>query len=148
MKCIHCGSDTKYPDRYRNGGKCAACQHPFAFEPKRYIVFGVGLTDGLFERVIKDVSGDGTLFFTEKQLWYEFNRRLQRKLTHIPAPYGIGATGFALGGAAALLSGPGVLLPIGILAGIGTLVAGAVAGKRNRKPGRVRVSLDEFKNQY
>lgn len=41
---------------------------------------GIGITDGLFQRTIKDVSGDGTLFFTEKQLWYEFNQRLWRRI--------------------------------------------------------------------
>src|SRR5688500_9744041 len=78
MRCIHCGSDTKYKDR-RTINRCSACQHPFAFEPKTQMVGGVGIADGLFERVIKDVSGDGTVFFTEKQLWYEFNRRVWKK---------------------------------------------------------------------
>ncbi len=71
MKCIHCGSDTTYPVR-RSTGKCGKCQHPFAFEPK---TDPLKVTDGLFEKIIKGVSSDGKLWYTEFQLWYEFNRR-------------------------------------------------------------------------
>src|SRR5579871_4422416 len=73
MKCIHCGSDTTYPTRRSNGGRCGGCKHPFAFEPK---TDPLKMSDGLFQKIIKDVSGDGKLFFTEKQLWYEFNRKI------------------------------------------------------------------------
>jgi hypothetical protein len=76
MKCILCGSDSKYPTRRSNGGRCGACKHPFAFEPK---TDALSVTDGLFQKIIKDVSGDGKLFFTAKQLWYEFNRRMLKK---------------------------------------------------------------------
>ncbi len=76
MKCIHCNTDTTYPVRRGNGGRCRSCQHPFAFEPK---TDALGVADGLFQRAVKDVSGDRAVFFTEGQLWYEFNRRLLRK---------------------------------------------------------------------
>ena len=76
MKCIHCNSDTTYRVRSGNGGRCGSCKHPFAFEPK---TDALKVTDGLFLRAIKDVSGDNAIFFTEAQLWYEFNRRLLRK---------------------------------------------------------------------
>lgn len=76
MKCIHCQSDTKYPARQKNGGRCEACKHPFAFEPK---TDALGVADGLFQRAIDDVSGKGHVHFTDRQLWYEFNRRLWKK---------------------------------------------------------------------
>ena len=53
MKCIHCGSDTKYPVRASNGGRCGSCQHPFAFDPKVNTEDGVAISDGLFQRVIE-----------------------------------------------------------------------------------------------
>lgn len=77
MKCTHCSTDTKYKDRLSNGNRCAGCRHPFAFEPKSATT--LGMTDGLFARIIKDVSGDGQVSFTDRQLWYEYNRRMLRK---------------------------------------------------------------------
>lgn len=98
MKCIHCDSDTNYRDRTANGGRCAACHHAFAFEPK---TDPNRVADGFFQRCIKDVSADDTLYFTEHQLYYEFNRRLLARKT-----FGCGAASIAFlmlgaGGAAA-----------------------------------------------
>ncbi|HEY0022247.1 MAG TPA: hypothetical protein VGB24_05035 [Longimicrobium sp.] len=70
MKCIYCGTDSKL--RQRTEGRCPGCRHPFAFEPTRdpYKV-----TDGQFENAMERVSGNGKVLFTERHLWYEFNRR-------------------------------------------------------------------------
>ena len=79
MKCIHCSTENNYKDRQSTGqSRCKKCFHPFAFEPKSD---PHAMSDTLFERVIKDVSADGTLCFTPKQLWYELNRRLLARKT-------------------------------------------------------------------
>ena len=75
MQCIHCGRDTKYKVRKANGGKCGSCGHPFAFEPRDY----PRITDRFFQQTIQAVDGRGRVFFTERQLWYEVNRRLRRR---------------------------------------------------------------------
>ncbi len=145
MKCIHCGSDSKLKERKANGGRCSKCYHRFAFEPT---TDPRKITDGLFDRCIKDVSGDGALFFTEKQLWYELNRRLLRKIAHIPSAYGVGASVCGVGGIVGFMAGTAVLLPVGLLAGIAALVVGAVVGKRTSRNLRVIVSQDDFRNKY
>ncbi|MES2464013.1 MAG: hypothetical protein V4671_25865, partial [Armatimonadota bacterium] len=145
MKCLHCGSDTKLKDRKANGGRCVGCSHRFAFEPT---TDPLKVTDGLFQRCIAEVSGNGALFFTEKQLWYELNRRLLRKMTHVPTPFGIGAGVCAAGGVVGMVSGLAFLLPVGILAGIGVLVTGALVEMKNPRPRRVAVKLDDFQNKY
>jgi hypothetical protein len=75
MKCIHCGTDTRGPDRASNGGRCAGCKHRFAFEPLRD---PLGVTDGQFHAAVQRVSGDGNVAFTDRQLWYELNRKWMR----------------------------------------------------------------------
>ncbi|MEW5928755.1 MAG: hypothetical protein AB1941_14935 [Gemmatimonadota bacterium] len=75
MKCIHCGTDTRGPDRASNGGRCSGCRHRFAFEPLKD---PLGITDGLFHGAVQRVSGDGSVAFTDRQLWYELNRRWMR----------------------------------------------------------------------
>jgi hypothetical protein len=133
MKCIHCGSDTNYKTRSANGMRCGACNHPFAFEPKQ-VGATYGLADGLFQRVIDDVSGGGKLTFTERQLWYEFNRRMLKKkfwrgkwgaVTGLSAVGGIAGT-FVL---AAL--GPVAILPF--VAGVCGITYGAVMNKRAKE---------------
>jgi hypothetical protein len=146
MKCIHCGSDTKYPVRRKNGGRCGSCRHPFAFEPK---TDALSVSDGLFQRVVKDVSGDGALSFTDRQLWYEFNRRLLRKLPHIPKPFGLAMAACFAGGVvgAVLLANP---LPF--IAGVGGTVASGVVGARvgRKKPGPRydKVPFQTFRDKY
>ena len=76
MKCIHCGSNNNYRDRQRNNGSCKVCQHKFAFEP---YTDPLKISDGLFQRLIQGVSDENRAFFTERQLWYEFNRYLWHK---------------------------------------------------------------------
>lgn len=109
MKCIHCGSDTNYKDRSRNGSRCTACQHPFAFEPKA--VPTLGIADGFFLKMITDLSGDSSLTFTENQLWYEFNRRLLKK-RFWRGPWGW-VTGLSVVGG---IAGTFLLIPLGPLA--------------------------------
>lgn len=132
MKCIHCDSDTNYKDRVANGGQCAACRHRFAFEPK---TDPLGVSDGLFQRVLKDVSADNTVFFTERQLWYELNRRKARRRFWV-APWGWVAG----------LSIP--LIPLGI--GVIGVVVGAIGSNVARKkvPIYATIPRGEFQVKY
>lgn len=107
MKCIYCGSDTKYRDRRTNGGHCAACKHAFAFEP---MTDTRKVTDGLFKKMVEKVSGGGKLSFTERQLWYEFNRRYSRARFWW-GPWGRIAAVSGLGGGAAAV-GLTILFPL------------------------------------
>ena len=75
MKCIRCQTDSKYKDRQSNRS-CKQCGENFAFEPK---TDRFGVSDGLFQHAIDDVSAKGTLFFTERNLYYEFNRRVMKR---------------------------------------------------------------------
>src|SRR5215217_6327230 len=94
MKCIHCGADSKKKDREQNQGRCGSCRHALAFEPASD---PLKITDPLFQKMIQEVSGDGTLFFTTRQLWYEFNRKLLRR-RFWRAPWGWVAGGSAASG--------------------------------------------------
>ncbi|HZG43942.1 MAG TPA: hypothetical protein VEY93_13325, partial [Longimicrobium sp.] len=70
MKCIHCGSDSKL--RERKDRRCPRCRHAFAFEPTADTL---RVTDRQFKQAVDRVSGAGKVLFTDRQLWYEFNRR-------------------------------------------------------------------------
>lgn len=70
MKCIHCGTDSKRKDR--TDGRCPGCKHRFAFEPA---TDANRVTDPQFKAAIGRVSGEGSVQFTERALWYEFNRK-------------------------------------------------------------------------
>jgi hypothetical protein len=70
VKCIHCGTDSKL--RQRKDKRCPKCRHPFAFEPT---TDSLRVTDGQFKHAVDRVSGNGKVLFTDRQLWYEFNRR-------------------------------------------------------------------------
>ena len=76
MKCIYCGSNSNYRDRQISSGSCKSCRRKFAFEP---YIDPLKISDRLFQQIIQVVSDEGQVFFTEHQLWYEFNRRLWRK---------------------------------------------------------------------
>ncbi len=78
MRCIQCGIDNKLRERSANLGRCKACGHPFAFEPKT-VSNPLQCTDTFFAKLIQDLSVNNTLFFTEKQLHYLLNRRLEQK---------------------------------------------------------------------
>lgn len=95
MKCIHCNTDSTYPERQAKNGRCKQCLHAFAFDPRAHPEQKI--SDGLFQRAIKDVSEDGKLWFTEAQLCYELCRRLDKKLTagaKVLTGVGVGFLGF------------------------------------------------------
>jgi hypothetical protein len=148
MKCIHCGTDSK--KRERTDGRCPRCRHRFAFEPA---TDSNRVTDPQFKAAIDRVSGEGRVLFTERALWYEFNRKWMK-----PGlwrnPYGwlpvLGAT-------------PGVLavagvLPVGmLLVGVAGSVAGIVAatvlnGRANQRspapPRPPRIPFPAFQTDY
>jgi hypothetical protein len=71
MRCIYCGADSKYKDR--SISRRCSCGRSFAFEPTKD---ALKITDVFFQRVIEIVSNKDSLFFTERQLWYELCRRI------------------------------------------------------------------------
>ena len=91
MKCIQCNADSDLKDRTRTKGRCWKCKHPFAFEPTTMDA-KVRFTDGFFAKALADISANGTLYFTRKQLLYLLEKRLLRKARVIPA----GCVGFML----------------------------------------------------
>jgi hypothetical protein len=149
MKCIHCGGDTNYKDRSRNGGQCAQCRHPFAFEPKAAQTYGIA--DGFFQKMLEDLSGEGKLTFTEPQLYYEFNRRMLRK-RYWRGPWGW-VTGLSvmggIGGAFLLIPlGPFALLPV-VLGG-GGVIYGATQNRRAKAAfsDQPVLSQEDFLHKY
>src|SRR5687767_5572136 len=107
MRCIHCSADSKYKDRKANGGLCSGCGHRFAFEPQTN---PLRLTDMRFQHAINEVSGAGALHFNERQLFYEFNRRVARRALW-RAPWGWVAAG---AGAAGLLATSLLAFPLAL----------------------------------
>jgi len=91
MKCIHCETDSNLEDRIANHGRCKYCKYPFAFEPTTMDA-KVRFTDGFFAKALADISANGTLYFTRKQLLYLLEKRLLRKARVVPA----GCVGFLL----------------------------------------------------
>src|SRR5262245_44450964 len=69
MKCLRCGTDSKYPARTNK--KCPKCGMKFVFEPKD----GDPVTDMLFQNAIKAVNGDGKVRWGIEHLYYEVCRR-------------------------------------------------------------------------
>jgi DNA-directed RNA polymerase subunit RPC12/RpoP len=150
MKCIYCGRDSTL--RLRTEGRCPACRHRFAFEPTRdrYKV-----TDPQFESAVERVSGGGKVQFTERHLWYEFNRKWM-KPGFWRSPYTALVVAVAVGTPALLLARgeiQGTLLAV-VLAGV---AAGGVAGAVLRlldmlrapaPPRPPRIPLDVFERQY
>lgn len=76
MKCIHCSHNADYKKRQANRGRCFKCGRDYAFEPK---TDKPKISDPFFQNAIQKISDEGQLFFTERQLWHELNRRLLRK---------------------------------------------------------------------
>jgi hypothetical protein len=144
MKCIHCGSDTTYKVRQSNGGRCGSCLHPFAFEPKTdpYTV-----SDTLFQRIIKDVSSDGKLSFTEKQLCYELNRRLVGKMPYMPVPFRWGMAACGVGTVASIFIFPPLAIA-GVIGAIATGVIGAKVGKNHPDKRFLKVPYEQFRTRY
>lgn len=149
MKCIHCSADTKYRDRLANGGACGSCRHRFAFEPKTTTVGLVTVSDGLFQRVLKDASGDDTVFFSERQLWYEFCRRMWRKgWGNFTATGGAILGGSIIGGVLVGVVAAAVW-PVFVI-GVSGAIAGAVVSNRQRKKlaPTPPISFPEFQRRF
>ena len=143
MKCIHCGSNSTYAVRKTNNGCCGSCKHPFAFEPK---TDPQGIADGMFQKMISDVSGEGKLFFTEKQLWYEFNRRiLKKKVVSCGAPAAAVLLGLIL--APRLHSVWPAALGLALTA-LSMMAAARPARRKSAAPLYVRVPLAQFQEAY
>lgn len=81
MKCVQCQTDNNLKDRTANQGRCKKCGHPFVFEPTS--MGQIKITDPFFAKAISDLSVNGTLFFTPKQLYYFINKRLKRKVNNL-----------------------------------------------------------------
>ena len=140
MKCIHCNTENNYKDRQGNRQSCKSCRHPFAFEPK---TDPLQISDPLFARVIKDVSADGTLAFTSRQLWYELNRRLLARKT-----FSCGATVLLI------LLGAGLLYKLRhvnpLLLGFPALMMAATPKKKSKPTGPryPKISYEMFDQNY
>ncbi|MEM9214727.1 MAG: hypothetical protein AAGD25_10310 [Cyanobacteria bacterium P01_F01_bin.150] len=85
MKCSNCRVDNNLKDREANRGRCKNCRQLFAFEPTA-MKAPFKFTDIFFAQLIEDVSANDTLFFTEAQLYYLINRRLERKIIQQSGP--------------------------------------------------------------
>lgn len=69
MKCINCGTDNDY--QARQDKKCKNCGHEFVFEPKG---MNPKITDGLFAKIITDISLNNTILYSHKQFDYYFDK--------------------------------------------------------------------------
>jgi len=83
MKCILCWTDSDLKDRIANDGHCKFCNHPFAFEPTS-MEAKIRFTDWFFAKALADISANGTLYFTRRQLFYLLEKRLVRKVNLDP----------------------------------------------------------------
>ena len=79
MRCIKCAADNTLKDRSGNLGRCKNCRHPFAFDPRA--MTGVNFTDKFFQQSLASLSANGSLYFTPRQFYYFFNRRLNATRT-------------------------------------------------------------------
>jgi hypothetical protein len=153
MKCIQCGAESMR--RHRKDGRCSICKHRFAFEPTKD---SNRVTDGQFMAAIDRVSGDGRLHFTERALWYEFNRKWM-KPGFWRRPYGrLPLAGTALGAfAGSWIGAPYNAVPLALGVGLAGLAAGTLAGlvmslwanaTSPRPPRQPRISYAEFRRAY
>ncbi len=148
MKCIYCGTDSKRKDR--TDGRCPKCRHSFAFEPASDTN---RVTDPQFKAAIERVSGEGSVQFTDRALWYEFNRKWM-KPGFWRSPYGWFPV---LGVTPALLSAMEVLpfdpfyawflgAPVGLFLGaVGSAVANQKSPPAPRPP---RIPFPTFQATY
>jgi hypothetical protein len=151
MKCIHCGTHSRLQDR--RAGRCSKCKHRFAFEPirdKHHV------TDGQLQAAIDRVSGESRVMFTERELWYELNRRKIwpgfRRTSYGCLPW----LGLMLA-ALVVMAGMGIPLSfsaIALVVAVGVKLGAlgfAVRSHRDerREPSRPRdISFDEFRAKY
>ncbi|HLM66527.1 MAG TPA: hypothetical protein VK358_03325, partial [Longimicrobium sp.] len=153
MKCIQCGAESMR--RHRKDGRCSICKHRFAFEPTKD---ANRVTDGQFMAAIDRVSGDGRLHFTERALWYEFNRKWMQP-GFWRRPYGrLPLAGAALGAfAGGWIGAPYNAVPFALGVGLAGLAAGTLAGlvmslwanaTSPRPPRQPRILYPEFRRAY
>ena len=79
MKCINSGTENNNKERVANSHHCKACSHRFVFDPQT--MTGKKFTDKFFAKLISDISVNNTFRFTEKQLFYLFNKRLVNNIS-------------------------------------------------------------------
>ncbi len=126
MKCLRCGTDSKYKDRTNK--TCPKCRAKFVFEPKD----GDPVTDMLFQNAIRAVNGDGKVRWGVENLYYEVCRRKRPKKAPKFLVFGCLGVAVLLGSLLVLLSKPpGVLFVFALIAAISTL---AMALTRWQKP--------------
>ena len=89
MKCVNCGADNNLKERTANQGRCKTCNHTFAFEPNSADI-KYKFTDPFFQKVIIDISVNGTLSFTRKQFFYALERRISKKNNQMSGWKGLG----------------------------------------------------------
>ncbi|MCJ8279375.1 MAG: hypothetical protein MJK14_05415 [Rivularia sp. ALOHA_DT_140] len=89
MKCVNCGVENNLKERTANQGRCKNCNHTFAFEPKSADI-KYKFTDPFFQKIITDISANGTLYFTPKQFFYALERRLTKKNNQMNGWKGLG----------------------------------------------------------
>ncbi|MCU0548637.1 MAG: hypothetical protein MUC48_04745 [Leptolyngbya sp. Prado105] len=78
MKCVQCGTDNNLRDRTNNSGRCRNCNHRFVFEPSAIRDPRLKFTDVFFQKALQDISNNGTIHFTPRQLQYLLDRRLNK----------------------------------------------------------------------
>jgi hypothetical protein len=141
--------------RHRKDGRCSICKHRFAFEPTKE---RPRVTDAQFLAAIDRVSGDGRLHFTERALWYEFNRKWM-KPGFWRRPYGrLPLAGAALGAiVGAWIGAPYNAEPLAAGGALAGLAAGTLAGlvmslwanaTSPRPPRQPRIRYREFRRAY
>lgn len=81
MKCIKCGVDNKYKDRIVTNGRCSNCKHPIVFDPRKD---SLNITDPFFMNFCQFLSVNQSLYFTEKQFFYSFNKKLEKRFALKP----------------------------------------------------------------
>lgn len=84
MKCIQCNTDNDLRDRTRNSGRCKKCNHSFVFEPSAESNPRLKFTDAFFQKALQDISNNGTIHFTPRQLQYLLDRRLNKLTSFHP----------------------------------------------------------------
>jgi len=131
VKCIYCGTDSKYKER--SSGHCSQCHKRFAFEPKS----GDPFTDAGFKSAIDAVSSDGKVRWGVEHLYYELRRRRMRtrlKKEHVFAGGLVLVVVMSwLGGPVAIFSNPLAamlfILTLGAVVGVGWLTVRPRAGR-------------------
>lgn len=146
MQCIHCQVDNDYRTRTAQNHRCKNCHRAFAFEPK---TDPFKTTDPGFQKMMEGLSVEGQLFFTERQLWYGFNRRVRRQTAKSPWWWGIGLAILPLIMVYSAIQNDQDTLLSYIVAAIAAAIAGfGYAYWWNSRQITPKVSLDEFRQTY